>query len=298
MGVLVVGTGALACLFSARLSASGVDVTMLGSWPEGIEALRQHGVRLKEMDGSSQDFAVKVLAHSGAEKFTQALVLVKSWQTEKAAAQLSELLDENAIALTLQNGLGNAEILDRYLGMEHVGLGVTHLGARLLSPGHVQHTGQGKVFLGNNPRLKELAILLSQAGFQIEIVQDPTSLLWGKLVVNAAINPLTAILQVTNGELLKRPSAYRLMKDTAKEAVAVAEKLHISLPYPDAVAMVEEVARNTSGNQSSMLQDVMRGGETEIDAINGAIVRAGEAAGVDVPINRVLWQLVSSLHNH
>jgi len=140
-----------------------------------------------------------------------------------------------------------------------------------------------------------LAIMLEAAGFTIETVSDPTALLWGKLVINAAINPLTALLGVLNGELLVRPSARLLMQSVALEAAAVAKATGVNLPYPDPLAAVEAVALRTAANCSSMLQDIQRRAPTEIDAICGAIVQAGEEVGVPVPVNRTLLHLVKAL---
>jgi 2-dehydropantoate 2-reductase len=296
MGLLIAGTGALACLFAARLSSAGNKVTMLGTWPEGLAALRKYGVRLLELDGSSHQYSVEVLDGSAARgNFMQCLVLVKSWQTERVAGQLGKCLSENGVVLTLQNGLGNDEILKAALNPDRVLSGVTTVGARMLEPGYVQCTGSGKVFLGAHPHLGGMPEILQKAGFPVEVVTDPVSLLWGKLVINAAINPLTALLRVTNGELLDRPAARELLAQAAHEAASVARMQGINLPYPDPVLAVEEVARNTSGNYSSMLQDVMRGAVTEIEAINGAIVRMGDHLGVPTPVNRMLWKLVTSM---
>jgi 2-dehydropantoate 2-reductase len=179
-----------------------------------------------------------------------------------------------------------------------VALGVTTVGARMLEPGYVQFTGNGKIFLGAHPQVSGLSRLLETAGFQVEVVDDPISLLWGKLLINAAINPLTALLRVKNGELLEQQVTRELLGEVAKEAASVALQLGIHLPYTDPILAVEEVARNTATNYSSMLQDVLRGTGTEIEAINGAIVRMGERNGVPTPINRVLWQLVKSLPHH
>jgi 2-dehydropantoate 2-reductase len=184
------------------------------------------------------------------------------------------------------------------LGAERVALGVTMLGARMLEPGHVQFTGRGKVFLGSHPRLDELDQVLQASGFEVEMISDPISMLWGKLVINASINPLTALLRVTNGELLENSTIRELMAEAAREAALVATRQGIALPYPDPVFAVEEVARGTASNYSSMLQDVLRGTATEIESINGAIVREGKRLGVPTPVNRILWQLVSSLNRH
>jgi 2-dehydropantoate 2-reductase len=296
MKLLVVGTGAMACLFAARLAGMGADVTMQGSWLEGLTALKTNGVRLLDLDNHEHRFPVRVIEESDDPgTYTEAIVLVKSWQTARVAAQLEGLLTKSGIALTLQNGLWNYETLAAVLGEERVALGVTTVAARLLEPGYVKHTGAGKVTLGINPRLEVLAEVLTKAGFQVESVADPRSLLWGKLVINAAINPLTAILKIPNGELLSQPDTRELLSEVATEAEFVAYHNGVRLPYPDPIEAVEQVARNTAANYSSMLQDVLSGRPTEIDAINGAIVREAEKVGIPTPVNRVLWHLVKGL---
>lgn len=296
MKILVVGTGALACLFAARLARAGHAVTMLGTWQEGLAALRQKGVRLLEMSGENSQYRVEAVEGSAVQgNYKQALVLVKAWQTQRAATQLAGILSDDGIALTLQNGLGNAETLTAALGHDRVALGVTTVGARMIEPGYVQHTGAGTVMIGSHPKLGDLGDLLSKSGFQVEIIANPEVVLWGKLVINAAINPLTALLRVPNGELLNRPTARQVLAEAAQEASSVVAQQGISLPYTDAVAAVEGIAQNTAQNISSMLQDVLRGTPTEIDAINGAIVQTGEKLGVPTPVNRTLWRLVKGL---
>jgi len=294
--ILIVGSGSMACLFAARLSAAGVAVTMLGSWPAGLQALRQDGVIVVEADGRESSYAVRVIDNpldcAGA-RF--ALVLVKSWQTERAAHQLADCLPTDGVALTLQNGIGNREILSRHLGGQRVALGVTTIGANLLGPGRVRPAGEGVISLGAHPLMGQMAVILRAGGFLVEMSPDPNGLLWGKLVINAAINPITALLGITNGELLERLPARVLLTTVAREAAAVAVAQGVRLPYPDPVVAVETIARRTATNRSSMLQDVARGAPTEIDAICGAIVEAGERTGVQTPANRTLWQLVKAL---
>ena len=294
--ILVVGTGAMACLFSARLAAAGCPVAILGTWAEGLQALQQYGVRVVEEDDRERAFTVRVVTDPlQCAGIRHALVLVKSWQTARAAEQLSQCLDPGGLALTLQNGLGNREQLAQVLGEERVALGVTTAGATLLGPGRVRPVGEALVTLSAHPRLQALADTLQAAGFIIETVSDPSALLWGKLVINAAINPLTALLGVPNGELLVRPSARLLMQSVALEAAAVAKATGVNLPYPDPLAAVEAVALRTAANCSSMLQDIQRRAPSEIDAICGAIVQAGEEVGVPVPVNRTLLHLVKAL---
>lgn len=299
MDMLIEGTGAMASLFAARFSKAGIGVTMSGTWLEALEVLKEKGVQLVEADGSEHIYPVHIVERScKSGHYNQSLVLVKSWQTEQVAARLQECLKSDGLALTLQNGLGNDEKLSAVLGANRVSLGVTTAGATLLGPGRVRSGGSGKVSLGSHPGIEPIADALHQSGFSVEIVADPKALLWGKLVINAAINPLTALMRVPNGELLNRPAARALMGEAALEAAKVAYAKSISLPYADLIAAVEEVAQRTATNYSSMLQDVLRGARTEIDAINGAIVRAGEETGIPTPVNMTLWQLVKGLESH
>jgi len=291
--LLIVGTGALACLFASRLSAAGVAVTMLGTWPEGLAALQNNGVRTEGLDSAGP---VQVTADSAACTGVKlALVLVKSWQTARAAGQLAQCLAADGLALTLQNGLGNREKLEATLGAQRVALGVTTTGATLLAPGLVRPGGEGVVSVGRHPQLPPLLALLQRAGFEVQSVPAAEGLLWSKLVINVAINPLTALLGVQNGELLKRPSARLLMGQAAHEAAAVAANLDIALTFSDPAAAAEQVACRTATNISSMLQDLRRGAPTEIGAICGAVVEAGAKVAVPTPVNRTLTFLVKAL---
>ena len=291
--ILIVGTGALATLFAARLAAAGTSVTMLGTWPEGLAALSETGARV---DGAGRAFHVHATDDPAECKGARlALVLVKAWQTERAARQLADCLAEDGVALTLQNGLGNDTVLAGTLGLPRVARGVTTLGATLLAPGLVHLGGEGPVSLESHARLFPLEEMIRQAGFVVNVMDDVQSLVWGKLVVSSAINPLTALLRVKNGELLEHPSARALLGELARETAAVAKTLGVALPFPGPERAAEEVAQRTAGNQSSMLQDVLRGAPTEIDAINGAVVRLAEEENLPAPLNRTVWSLVKAI---
>jgi 2-dehydropantoate 2-reductase len=269
---------------------------MLGTWLESIEALNKAGVRLVGMDGVEHSYPVEATndpLDCVGSRF--AIVMVKSYQTKRVAQQLSVCLAEEGLALTLQNGLGNDITLAEVLGAERIASGVTTVGATLIEPGLIRLGGDGVISLGKNERLQSLAELLIKAGFEVETVKNTDSLVWGKLVINASINPLTALLEVPNGDLVTNPSTRTLMGLVANETAEVSLAKGINLPYLDPVAMVESVAQKTASNQSSMLKDVIRNSPTEIDAINGAVVRVGEAINVPVDINRTLWLLVKAL---
>ena len=294
--ILIVGTGALASLFAARLAQAGYSITMLGSWKAGLDALRTQGVRLLDSTGNEHQFPVHAI-HDPRQcpGIKHALVLVKAWQTERVAPQLQECLAENGLAVTLQNGLGNRETLARSLGSSRVALGMTTTGATLLGPGRVREGGEGIISIERHQALGPVEEALRSAAFNINVVEDAQSLIWGKLVINAAINPLTAILRVPNGKLLELASAREMMKALAMEVSQVAAAENVALPFPDPAAAAEDVARRTATNHSSMLQDVLRGAPTEIDAICGAVVKIGQTHGVETPANWACWKLVKAI---
>jgi 2-dehydropantoate 2-reductase len=294
--ILIIGTGALGTLFAARLAGAGHPVTMLGTWQEGLDAIRRSGVLLIDANGKEHRYSVRATADPRDCLGTRyALVLVKAWQTERAAQQLAQCLTEDGLAVTLQNGLGNRETLIQRLGRERVALGITTTGANLLEAGQVQAGGEGPISIERHSALGPLGKALESANFNLQVVEDARSLIWGKLVINSAINPLTALLRVPNGELLERPSAREMMRELAGETARVAAAEAIDLPFPDPAAAAEEVARKTAANRSSMLQDILRGAPTEIDAICGAIVNIAGQHGLAVPVNWSCWQLVRAI---
>lgn len=291
--ILLVGTGALATLFAARLSEAGHSVSMLGTWKDGLHALQKDGARIIDANGNEKSYQVHATDNPDEVKDSKyALVLVKAWQTERAANQLKESLADDGLAVTLQNGIGNKETLQSTLGVARVSLGITTTGATLLAPGLVKVGGEGIISLEQNQASRNLEAMLKSAKFNLQIVDDAESLVWGKLVINAAINPLTALLQVPNGELLSHPKARKMMGALAEETAEVAEAEHVHLPFENPISAAEDVARKTAENKSSMFQDVLRGAPTEIDAICGAIMKRGQKHGIKTPYNKACWTMV------
>jgi 2-dehydropantoate 2-reductase len=184
------------------------------------------------------------------------------------------------------------------LGEGRIGQGVTTLGATLLGPGRVRHAGQGLTTFGTAPDragIAALARLFEACGLPAELTEDLEALIWGKLVANAGINALSALLRVPNGALAATPQARALLERAATEAAAVAAARGVRLPYADPAAHALAVAQATGANRSSTLQDVLRGTPTEIDAINGAVAREGRRLGVPTPVNALLAELVAAL---
>jgi 2-dehydropantoate 2-reductase len=296
MNVAIVGVGAMGCLFGAFLSPLA-HVTLLGHWPEQVAVLSRDGLTLIGVDGRSTRHSIQATNDpTTISPADLALILVKSRQTGQAAALTKQLLAPNGLALTLQNGLGNLEKLTAVLSSNHAALGITSQGATMLQPGTVRHAGHGPTHLAYTPetreRLTAVAHLFNQAGLTTHLVDNVDGLVWGKLAVNCGINPLTALLGKSNGFLAENEAAKQIMMAVARETAVVAQTLGITLPYPDAGQHALEVALATAANHSSMLQDVLRGAPTEIEAICGAVVENGRGAAIPTPINSELLRMV------
>jgi 2-dehydropantoate 2-reductase len=285
--VNICGTGAMACLFGARLSRIA-RVTVIGTWPDGLKAIREDGIRL---EGASADPFRVTAVRLGEETEPAELVLIlaKTWQNPRIAEHLARLLVPGGIALTFQNGLGNREILG-----PAVLAGTTSAGATLIGPGRVRPGGDGPTYAAAPAWIVSL---LRRAGFAAHRCGngDIDRMLWGKLTASCGINAITALLGICNGELVGLPDAERLMASAAAECAAVAQAKGIVLPFSDPVKHARTVARQTAANCSSMLQDLLRGAPTEVDAINGAVVREGIGAGIAAPVNETLWRLVRAV---
>ncbi len=308
MQISIIGTGAMATLFAARLS-DVTEVSMIGSWAEAIETIRTNGIII---DGDSCCHDVHAAYDpDDAPAADLAIVLTKAYKTLKAAEVAAETIKPDGLALTLQNGLGNVEILEQHVGRDRAMQGVTMQGATLLGPGRIRTSGRGATHLGYVPielaaprdwsvehRAYEISALFNSAGLKAQVTADIDGLVWGKVVINAAINPLTAILRIPNGALVGSEETLELMKAAAMEAAAVAQAKGITLPFPDPFERVKQVATLTATNHSSMLQDVLGQRPTEIDAINGKVVEEGHALRIPTPINAVLTSLMRTIQQN
>ena len=299
LNIAIFGVGAMGSLFGSFLS-SLANVTLIGNWAEQLEAVRRDGLTISYSDGRQAHHTLRITNDlAEAPSADLALILVKTYQTTRAAQQAAQVLKPSGLAVTLQNGLGNLEILAEGVGPQRAGLGITAQGATMLAPGHLYHAGQGPTHLAQIPghqgkRLTEAAALFNAAGLETTLVDNADSLVWGKLAINAGINPLTALLELPNGALAEDESLYQVMAAAASEVARVAAAQGIYLPYLDAARRAAEVSKATASNRSSMLQDVSRAAPTEIDAISGAVVRFGRRLGIPTPVNEFLLRLVKA----
>ena len=300
MNFLIVGPGAMGCLFAGHLKKAGHQVVILDYKAERADHINGNGISLVGVGG---DFKVQVTAvtEKPARKIHVALICVKAYQTDEVARTLSSWLDPNVMVLTLKNGLGNLETLKKVLGDKRVLGGVTAEGATLLGPGHVRHAGRGPTIIGpagsDDGPAANIVSAFADAGFDIRAVDGVEDLIWGKLIVNVGINALAAITKLKNGRLPDIDGTRQVMKEAVLEAVRVADGKGIKLPFPDPFERVLEVCRGTADNIASMLQDVLAQRATEIRFINGAIVSEGRSLGIPTPVNFTLSCLVEALQD-
>ena len=225
---------------------------------------------------------------------------VKSYHTKEAITAAKPLIGNNTKVLTLQNGIGNIEIIGEVIGSDKVIGGVTNLGATLLDVGRVRFAGKGETVIGRSDgkipvEMRSIREIFNKAGLETKISRDIKGLLWSKLIINVGINALTAITRLKNGRLIEFEGTRKILRDAVTEAVKVAKRKKVRFIYDDPLAKVEAVCEATANNISSMLQDVLRKKRTEIDFINGVIVRQAQELGIPVPVNALLVDLVKTI---
>lgn len=298
MNILIVGPGAMGCLFAARFNQAGHDVTILDYIVERAEKISKQGIVVDGVTGK-YTASVPIVTDRISSPPDVVFICVKANQTEEAAQKVKGLTEADTTIVTLQNGIGNIEILRNLFGENSVLGGVTAEGATLIEWGKIRHAGQGDTIIGSSVssdiRLEKLISAFNDAGFNTKKSDNVDNLLWSKLIINVGINALTAITRLKNGRLPDLDGTRLIMEEAVKEAVSVAKAKGISLPYPDPIGRVIEVCRATSGNIASMLQDVLKKKITEVDFINGAIVQEGKASGIPTPINLTLTSLIHAI---
>ena len=302
MKIAVLGAGAMGSLYGAKLSANGKnDVHLIDVWKDHIDAVNSHGLQMEE--GDDVLLYENLKGHTSSEEAgvcDLVLVFVKSTVTRTAVESNAAVFGPDTVALTLQNGLGNIEQISSVIGAERVIAGTTAHGATMLSPGKIRHAGKGKTIIGElggheSDRIRKMAAVLEDAGMETVISGNVLGLVWDKLLVNVGINALTGITKLYNGQLLDYPEIEELLEKAVSEGVAVARAKGIRLGFDDPVAHTKDLCRATAANKSSMLQDILNGRQTEIDRMNGAIVREGKALGIETPVNLALTNLITYL---
>lgn len=302
MKIVIVGPGAIGSLFSAFLAKSGAELWLLDKDKERAHKINQQGIIIEGISGNWQA-AVKVTVEINEIGSADLIIIcVKSYDTKEAILKVKPLIGEDTLVLTLQNGLGNIEIISEVIGQDKVIGGVTNQGATLLDVGHIRHAGKGETVIGRidgkiSAQLRSIREVFNKVGLETRISRDIKGLLWSKLIINVGINALTAITRLNNGRLIEFGGTRKILNAAVMEAVKIAKRKRIKLIYDDPLAKVEAVCEATSLNISSMLQDVLKKKRTEIDFINGVIVRQGQELGIPTPVNSVLTDLVKTIES-
>jgi len=289
------GAGAVGCFYGGMLARAGFAVTLIGRTTH-MQAIQSQGLRL-------QTLSFDEVVHPAVSEFPSAVInadlvlfAVKSTDTEAAGTQIRPHLKPGALLLCLQNGVDNAERLRAVLPGVEVAAAAVYVAAEMAGPGHLRHHGRGELIIEPSARSAALAQALHAAGVPTHISADVRNVLWTKLVINCAYNGLSAVGQIAYGPLMQRPGLPKVLADLVVECRAVAVADGVTLPA-DLEAQVHAIAHSMATQMSSTAHDLRRGKPTEIDFLNGHIVRRGEALGMPTPTNRMLWEVVKLLQD-
>lgn len=299
MKIVIIGSGAMGSIYGGFLAEAGNEVYFIDVFEEHINNINRDGLWIEGTSGDRYIKNIKATSNPHEVGIVDlAIVFVKSTITDVAIKANKAVIGDNTVVLTLQNGLGNIEKLKTVVKEEQIIVGTTSHGANLLGPGRIKHAGHGATAIGgldgkSTERIEKIAEVLRNAKLvPVSVSNNVMGLIWDKLLINVGINPMTAITGLRNGEILDYPELEKLAEGAVKEAMKVADESGIILETPDAVRHFKEVSKVTGENISSMLSDVIKKRKTEIENINGAIVREGKKYNIETPVNALLTTLV------
>ncbi|HXL21792.1 MAG TPA: ketopantoate reductase family protein [Candidatus Dormibacteraeota bacterium] len=301
MKVCVIGCGAVGSIFAAHLAKAGeVEVWAYDLWKDHIDAINANGLRIS----GAAEITTRLHATTDPKQLPRCdygIVATKAIHTQAAIAQAARAFDQNSAVCSVQNGVGNEELI-----AEHVKLvirGTTFPAGHPIAPGHVGYDIKGDTWIGPfeptntpMPRVDELAGFLTRAGMNTIPLQDARGAQWTKLIFNASTNPVGALTLLHHGAATRFAPTGQLFNDLIAEGEAVAKRLGIQL-HGDPRALVQKGANAPGKHRASMLQDVLAKRQTEVDFMNGAIAQAGEKTGVPTPLNKMLWALIKGLEH-
>ncbi|MCQ2597138.1 MAG: 2-dehydropantoate 2-reductase [Treponema sp.] len=300
MKVVIIGSGAMGCLYGAYLSKNN-EVVMLDSYEPQVEALNTNGITVLEEDGKEYNYKNIKAFKSGEyhEAADLVIVFVKSTFTEDALHDNKSLFANHTLVMTLQNGAGNDRKIAKYVAKKNIVIGTSKHNSVNMGNGKIRHSGTGETTIGSNldskKPLETIEKLLSESGFKAEITDDIQRIIWSKLFVNLSINTFTAITRSPIGSMIDNKYAWDFAEKMICEAVDVAEADGTHFSYMEVLNMVHHVCEDAGKGYSSMSQDVMNCRRTEIDAINGAIVEQAKMYNVPVPYNSLIVDLIHAI---
>jgi 2-dehydropantoate 2-reductase len=299
MRTYMIGSGAMGSVYGGLLAHAGFDVTLIDPREDHIGRVQRDGVVVEGVRGRHVIRVPALTSHAGLPPADLVIVFTDANSTKDAARAAKEVLKPEGFALTLQNGIGNVESLVAALDAARVVAGVTMNSGALLEAGRAAYTNAGLTSIGEldgrvTPRIEEVARMLNQAGIETKVVSDPMAEIWTKFVLNCAINSLTAVTGLRSGEMYRTPEVNALQDRVLDEILAVVERKGVKLVEPDMRKKIKAHCR-VRYNRPSMMQHVERGQRTEIDALNGALVREAKALGIAVPYNETVVAVVKGV---
>src|SRR5919202_3584960 len=298
MRIAILGTGAMGSVYAGLLAAAGLDVWAVDTWAEHIEAIRRDGLRVS---GASGERVARLNAVTDAREVGRAdlvILATKAMHVDAAAASARDILAEDGVGLTIQNGLGSADRVAALVGPERVMSGVGGgFGASIPAPGHVHHNGWEFVRLGEfsggvTPRLERIGKVWEQGGFRVLLFPDIHRMVWEKFICNVAFSGTCTLTGLTVGEVLADQNAWSVSAACATEAHTVARAKGIAVEIDDPVAYVRAFGEKIPKARPSMLLDHMAGRPSEVDVINGAVPRVAAEVGLAAPVNATVASLV------
>ena len=303
MRIHILGAGSLGCAIGGTLAVAGSDVTLIARSREHVDAVNTRGLVLRDADGGER--VVELAATTDALGLPPAdlvIVLVKSFHTEAAIEGYKSAVGEHTIVMSLQNGLGHEDVLAEVVGRERLLAGKTYVGGVFLAPGIVRAGVKGKATLIGEPsggiseRVRRVAAEFERAGLKTQVSDNITGTIWDKLLVNTATGALSAITRLPYGPMYAAPELEAVAVAAVAEAMAVAHAKRVALSIEQPIdAWLMAGAGLGPDFKASMLQSLEKGSVTEIDFINGAIVREGQRLGVPTPVNRTLVACVKGI---
>lgn len=296
MKIAVIGAGAMGGSYGGLLAKAGAEVRLIDTWEEHVAAIRERGLRVDDAHGEHTVPVSAATAPDEGETADAAIVFTDTNNTRAAAETAARMLAPGGFAVTLQNGIGNVEILQEVVGRDRALGGSSMCSAAAIGPGHVRlthlrGTSIGEIDGAGRTRSDALIAAMRGAGLPTERVPDVMGRIWQKFVVNCAVNALSAVTGLRTGEVARLPETAAFRDRLLDEALAVVAAKNIALPDPGVAGALRAGSRK-SFNRPSMLQHVNAGRRTEIDALNGALVREAKALGIPVPANEALVALL------
>jgi len=295
--IAVIGPGAIGGLFAARIKKSGFDVILIDKEEDRCAFLNENGISIEGVSGEYQVKVPCIIPDADSGPFDLVIVCVKAYETDNAVEMHKKIIGPETSVLTLQNGYGNVDAIKRHVSEAQIIAGITSQGANIPAEGKINHAGTGDTFIGGlsgeaTDRIKEVAAMLDKSGFPTAVSDNVNELIFTKLLINVGINALTGIFRVRNGKLNDYAESRELMSQAVAEGLRVAEATGVNVDREAIQNRVAEVATLTAQNRSSMLMDILNQRKTEIEFINGAIVKLGAEEGISTPVNQSLTNIV------